>query len=230
MAQNSPESLPTVRHWELRPPPPQTSLPMATAAKGRDGPCYARGWSCASRRAPHPPPPPPPPPTSYTYFHSLPINPPYICPYCSPNLTSFPFSFTLPFTPLTLALCHLPSSSSATLPPFRPLLRSFSEAFIFVCGWRSTVLLLLLLRLLHGWEDFHLKQKGAISTVNWPNGWMEAPCDRLTLLRKAERRFDIGKPSSKMSAGFIIFKTSKIILMPHKLKCYHNNFSEKAKV
>lgn len=36
---------------EISPPLP-TSLPMATAAKGRDGPCYARGRSFASRQNP----------------------------------------------------------------------------------------------------------------------------------------------------------------------------------
>lgn len=84
------------------PTPP--SLPMATAAEGRDGLRYARGWGFTRRQAgtsssPRLLPPPP------TYFHILPVclhqvspNPP-----TQPRTQSFPFMLvvrTFNFLPL----------------------------------------------------------------------------------------------------------------------------------
>ena len=122
-AQNSPESLPPVRHRELRNPPSQHLSPWQQRLKEEMARVTQEDEALpAGRQAPLPPPPPPPPPrppssTSYTYFHSLPINPLYICPYRSPN-RHHSLSFTLSFTPLTLALCHLPRLPPFHFPPF----------------------------------------------------------------------------------------------------------------
>lgn len=83
------------------------------------------------------------------------------CPFCSPNLTSFSVSFMLSFTPLTLALCHLPPYPSSIAPsapfhfPFHSLLESFSRRLSLSCNCRNTAAAAA--ARLNGF--FHLKKK-----------------------------------------------------------------------
>lgn len=70
--------------------------------------------------------------TSYTYFHSLLINPLYICPHCSPHQTSF-------FLTLSHAELWHAAIRGVPFPILSRCFAPFSSSFPVPCGWHLSL-------------------------------------------------------------------------------------------